>query len=158
MDSLTGLMNRAGFMHRLGRSLAARRDAPLALAIIDVDRFKLINDNRGHPVGDVVLAEIGRRISGEVRGCDVVGRLGGDEFAVLIDATDQAKAQEICARIVGAVSRTPIELPMGGTISAAISCGLAWQQPEVSADEFVLAADTALYEAKRGGRNRVVAA
>ncbi len=158
VDSLTGLMNRAGFMHRLGRALAGRRDTPLALAIIDVDRFKLINDNCGHPVGDLVLTEIGRRILGEVRSGDTVGRLGGDEFAVLIDASDDVDVADICARIVAAVGRTPIALANGGSINAAISCGLAWQSADASAEDFLLAADNALYEAKRAGRNRVVAA
>lgn len=158
IDSLTGLINRAGFMHRLGRMLGAQRDAPLALAMIDVDRFKLINDNGGHLVGDVVLTEIARRIAGEVREGDVVGRLGGDEFAVLIDASQYADAEDICARIVSAVSRAPIPLPSGGAIGAAISCGLARQQPGLDAEGFLLAADTALYEAKRSGRGRVVAA
>jgi diguanylate cyclase (GGDEF)-like protein/PAS domain S-box-containing protein len=158
MDSLTGLFNRAGFLYRLGRALSVGGERRLALAMIDVDRFKLINDNSGHAVGDLVLAEIGRRIAGEVRASDTVGRLGGDEFAVLLEISDGDDAEDVCARIVAAVASRPIALASGGSIGAAISCGLAWHQPDSDAEDFLLAADTALYEAKRGGRNRVVAA
>jgi diguanylate cyclase (GGDEF)-like protein/PAS domain S-box-containing protein len=157
MDSLTGLLNRAGFLYRLGRAMSIGGERRLALAMIDVDRFKLINDNSGHAVGDLVLTEIGRRIAGEVRASDTVGRLGGDEFAVLLEVSGGGDAEEVCARIVAAVAGAPIVLPTGGTIGTAISCGLAWHQHGIDAEEFLLAADTALYEAKRGGRNRVVA-
>ncbi|HEX7819928.1 MAG TPA: diguanylate cyclase [Sphingobium sp.] len=157
-DSLTGLFNRAGFMARLERALDSARADGLVVAMIDVDRFKLINDNRGHQTGDAVLEEIARRIAGQLRATDSVGRMGGDEFVVLLDTIDWDSAQEICRRLVAAVGSVPIRLESGETITAAISCGVARHRPGLSADHFLHDADVALYEAKRGGRNQVVAA
>jgi diguanylate cyclase (GGDEF)-like protein len=157
-DSLTGLLNRAGFMTRLERALAGAEMGTLVLAMIDVDRFKLINDNCGHQTGDAVLKEIARRIAGQLRSSDSVGRVGGDEFVVLLDNADWDRAQEICGRLVESVSVEPVRLESGQTISAAISCGVARHRGGLSADQFLHDADVALYEAKRGGRNRVVAA
>ncbi|MCE7795731.1 diguanylate cyclase [Sphingobium sufflavum] len=156
-DSLTGLLNRAGFLLRLERALAGRTEG-LVLAMIDVDRFKLINDNCGHQTGDAVLEEIARRISGQLRVTDSVGRMGGDEFVILLDTTEWDSAQEICRRLVDAVSAQPVRLASGQTIAAAISCGVVRHRVGMSADHFLHDADVALYEAKRGGRNRVVAA
>jgi diguanylate cyclase (GGDEF)-like protein len=87
-----------------------------------------------------------------------VGRVGGDEFVVLLDNADWDRAQEICGRLVESVSVEPVRLESGQTISAAISCGVARHRGGLSADQFLHDADVALYEAKRGGRNRVVAA
>lgn len=157
-DSLTGLLNRAGFMYRLNKALAMKRDGTLALAMIDVDRFKLINDNAGHFNGDIVLREVAARVAREVRGGDAVARLGGDEFVILLDASGETDPEDICRRVVAAVASAPIHLPTGAALRAAISCGVARHVPGQSADRFLEAADTALYEAKRGGRNRVVAA
>lgn len=157
-DSLTGLLNRAGFLARLEKALGDTRGGAMSLAMIDVDRFKLINDNAGHQAGDVVLKEIAARISAEVRSSDAVGRLGGDEFIILLATQDWNKAQEICRRVVEAVSAEAITLPASGAIRTAISCGVAQYRQGLSAEEFIHEADIALYEAKRAGRNRVVAA
>jgi diguanylate cyclase (GGDEF)-like protein len=126
--------------------------------MIDVDRFKLINDNSGHQVGDIVLREIARRIASQVRSSDAVGRLGGDEFVILLTTPNWDMVQEICGRIVAAVNADPIVLPSGNALRTAISCGVTRLQVGLSADEFLHEADVALYAAKRGGRNRVVAA
>lgn len=157
-DSLTGLLNRAGFRARLDQALINAASGALSIAVIDVDRFKLINDNSGHQVGDIVLREIARRISGQVRASDAVGRLGGDEFVILLATPNWDTVQEICGRIVAAVGAEPIALPSGGTLRTAISCGVARYRQDLKIDEFIHEADVALYEAKRNGRNRVVAA
>lgn len=157
-DSLTGLLNRAGFRSRLDLALLNARPGALSIAMIDVDRFKLINDNSGHQVGDMVLREIARRIAAQVRSSDAVGRLGGDEFVILLTTPNWDKVQDICGRIVTAVNADPIVLPSGNALRTAISCGVARFQAGLSADDFLHEADQALYAAKRGGRNRVVAA
>lgn len=157
-DSLTGLLNRAGFLARLEQVLLSRPAGIVSLALVDVDRFKLINDNSGHQTGDVVLQEIAARISGELRSSDAVGRLGGDEFVILLVTPSREIAIDICSRVVASVSTAPVDLPAGGQISTAISCGLARYRPGLSAEEFIHEADLALYEAKRNGRNRMIAA
>jgi len=93
-----------------------------------------------------------------VRSSDAVGRLGGDEFVILLTTPNWDKVQDICGRIVTAVNADPIVLPSGNALRTAISCGVARFQTGLSADEFLHEADQALYAAKRGGRNRVVAA
>ncbi|HEY0958560.1 MAG TPA: diguanylate cyclase [Novosphingobium sp.] len=157
-DSLTGQLNRRGFMARLDEALTIRPPQALALAMIDVDRFKLINDSLGHLVGDAVLREIAVRIAHEVRGLDVVARLGGDEFVLLLLGADDRTARRICDRIVRSIAESPVCLPNGGAIGAEISCGLAQHELGQSRDAFLSAADQALYAAKRTGRNRLVAA
>jgi len=157
-DSLTGLLNRAGFRERLERALINAPQGSLSIAVLDVDRFKLINDNSGHQVGDIVLCEIAQRIASQVRSCDAVGRLGGDEFIILLSTPNWNMVQEICNRIVSAVNRDPITLPSGNGLRVAISCGVARLSDSKTVDEFIHEADTALYQAKRSGRNCVVAA
>lgn len=157
-DSLTGLLNRAGFLARLEHSLGNAQGGAMSLAIIDVDRFKLINDNAGHRAGDIVLKEIAARIAAEVREGDAVGRLGGDEFVVLLLTADWNRVRRICDRLVEAVDAEPIMLPSGTSLRTGISCGVAQYRAGLTAEEFMHEADLALYQAKRGGRNRVVAA
>jgi len=157
-DSLTGLLNRAGFLSRLKQELNNDRRGVLSLAMIDVDRFKLINDNCGHQTGDIVLQEIARRISFEVRSSDAVGRLGGDEFVVLLSTTSLEQAEHVCERVVASISTAPVKLPSGETMHTAISCGLSKYVPGISAEDLLHEADLALYTAKRGGRNQFVSA
>ncbi len=157
-DSLTGLLNRAGFLEQLELALGRAAPGMLVLAMVDVDRFKLINDTCGHQGGDAVLKEIARRISGQLRATDSVGRMGGDEFVVLLDNIDWDYAQDICRRLVEAVGTVPIPLQVGDPIGVAISCGVARHRLGMSAEHFLHDADVALYEAKRGGRNQMVAA
>lgn len=157
-DSLTGLLNRAGFLARLDAAMATAAPGSMSLAMIDVDRFKLVNDNCGHLVGDAVLAEVGRRLAGQVRAGDLVGRMGGDEFVVLLDTGDWDQAKEMCARLVAAIAAEPVRIRTGLTINAAISCGVTQYRGGTSAVQFLNEADVALYEAKRSGRNQMVAA
>lgn len=157
-DSLTGLYNRAGFLQRLRRELACAPSGTMSLAMIDVDRFKLVNDNCGHQTGDAVLIEIARRLKAQLRPSDFVGRMGGDEFVVLLDTPDWGQAKAICARLVDTVRSEPVRLATGGTINTAISCGVARHRAGLTVEQFLNEADVALYEAKRGGRNQMVAA
>lgn len=157
-DALTGLVNRAGFLRRFEAALDTADPAGLSLALIDVDRFKGLNDGLGHLAGDAVLVEIARRIAGAVRSSDVVGRLGGDEFVVLLATGDARIADDVCRRIVDGVAAAPIDLPMGGTAEAQVSCGLVGVEPGQNGTELLNHADMALYAAKRAGRNRLIAA
>jgi diguanylate cyclase (GGDEF)-like protein len=155
-DDLTGLVNRAGFLRRFDAALATTGD--LSVALIDVDRFKSLNDEFGHVAGDAALAEIGRRIASSVRASDVVARLGGDEFVVLLHQANRQAAMALCDRIVRSVSSAPIGLPLGGEVEARISCGLVNYTPGQSGIDLLNRADLALYEAKRNGRNQLIAA
>ncbi|WP_404481999.1 diguanylate cyclase domain-containing protein [Novosphingobium sp. BL-52-GroH] len=157
-DELTGLANRAGFLRRFEDALANTSAAGLSIALIDVDRFKSLNDELGHVAGDAALAEIGRRIARNLRATDLVARLGGDEFVVLLGTAEPDVAQEICTRIVATVSARPVDLPLGGQAEARISCGLVHRAPGQGGIELLNRADMALYAAKRGGRNQLIAA
>lgn len=157
-DELTGLANRAGFLRRFEAALTDPPLTGISVALIDVDRFKSLNDEMGHVAGDAVLAEIGRRIALSVRGSDVVARLGGDEFVVMLGTGDPDVASEVCARIVDAVSAAPVALPLGGQAQARISCGLVHGEAGQRAIDLLNRADMALYAAKRGGRNQLIAA
>jgi diguanylate cyclase (GGDEF)-like protein len=149
-DPLTGLANRAEFAHRLDQ-LA---DGELVLLYIDLDDFKPINDQHGHPVGDKVLIEVGRRIAGVIGPHDVVGRLGGDEFAVIVAGTsDPGHGRAVADRIVQAI-RVPLlvdglRLRVQGSVGVAVGA-----QPLIPA-VLVRQADEALYQAKQTGKNTV---
>ncbi|WP_353227781.1 diguanylate cyclase [Novosphingobium sp.] len=156
-DDLTGVFNRAGFRQRLNRAIAAQDDAPpraLTLALIDVDHFKVINDTYGHPVGDAALAEIARRLLAGTREEDVVARLSGDEFAILFQCNLDA-AQTICERIMRVIATEPLHVVGNVVVLSSISCGLAQLRAGMSREALFDAADLALYDAKRSGRNAV---
>ena len=155
-DDLTGVLNRAGFRKHMEIAL---RDTswPTALALVDVDRFKSINDSHGHAIGDAVLAEIARRLKTGMREDDVVARLGGDEFAILFRC-DLETAKVACERIARAIAGEPVRLKGGCLVHASISCGVAGLRSGGSRDQLFNAADEALYEVKRAGRNGVRAA
>lgn len=157
LDPLTGLGNRARFNAHL-ESLVDRRDGtsrPVALLIIDLDRFKTINDTMGHGAGDAVLVEIGKRLSFLAGPRDSVVRLGGDEFAVVIDGEDAAgRAGNIARGILDAASK-PV-LVHGRPVIAGASIGLAlFPEHGRSAEAIFASADIALYAAKDGGRQRI---
>jgi diguanylate cyclase (GGDEF)-like protein len=107
---------------------------PTALALVDVDRFKSINDSHGHAIGDAVLAEIARRLKTGMREDDVVARLGGDEFAILFRC-DLETAKVACERIARAIAGEPMRLKGGCLVHASISCGVAGLRSGGSRDQ-----------------------
>ncbi|WP_309293737.1 diguanylate cyclase domain-containing protein [Azonexus sp.] len=154
-DPLTGLANRAHFEARLGQALDMMRDngEHAALFFIDADRFKSINDQFGHEVGDIVLRTIARRLRAKVREDDLVARLGGDEFAVLLlPLGDLGQARRIAGSMLESVVQ-PIKLPSGETLNISLSIGIAFF-PDHATDAAGLLkrADEAMYESKRAGR------
>ena len=150
-DALTELANRSAFGERLGAALAAGEQR-LAVLLIDLDDFKIVNDTLGHEVGDGVLVAAAGRVLRCVRPEDTVARLGGDEFAVLLRDVDCAQVHEIAERI-GASLGQPI-VTHGHTLLVQASIGIAPATPGHHADEILRHADIAMYEAKAGGKAR----
>ena len=149
-DGLTALPNRAMFNEQLDQAvkMAKRNEDPLAVMLLDMDRFKAINDTLGHPVGDQVLREVGRRVRIVLRESDVVARLGGDEFAVLLATGDAERAPQVALKILKALEeRLVID---GQSMDIAASIGIAlYPQHGDDAAALVRAADVAMYVAKR---------
>ena len=154
-DVLTGVGNRAMLFERLAHALTVRRERrdTLALAFIDLDRFKDVNDSFSHQVGDEVLTTVAHRIRSVVRPNDTVVRWGGDEFLVLFEHLDpEVRGVPVVDRILAAVAE-PIPHD-GHLLHVTASIGLAFQRPEddVDADELVRRADMAMYSVKNAGR------
>jgi len=157
-DTLTGLANRRRFDEEFARAFgsAIRRSSPIAVAIIDIDRFKQYNDSFGHQAGDVALHTIAKTIAESVeRSGDFAARLGGEEFVVILEETTLTGAESVAERIRGAVLDAGIPAPGGGYLS--VSVGVAGRLPASTAESLLRQADAALYEAKNTGRNRVAA-
>ena len=161
-DGLTGLYNHRYFQERWRREVqrARRYDETLALMIIDVDNFKNFNDTMGHPQGDVLLKEISTLLTRSVREVDLVARYGGEEFVVVLPKTPRDDAIVLAQRVRSLVAQHPFrhrDVQPGGrlTISVGVS---AFPEDGADASEVIIAADKALYRAKRGGRDRVMAA
>ena len=157
-DTLTGLANRAHFEQRLDHELAGvrRSERGIALLFLDLDEFKSINDALGHPAGDALICELGRRLVATARESDTVARLGGDEFAIIQSGVSSAADVEIlCLRIIEAVT-APFDL-VGNQANIGISIGTA-MAPRHAVDrvELTRKADIALYSAKTAGRGRFV--
>ena len=158
LDGLTRLLNKSHFDERLALELerAVRHGRPLAIAILDLDRFKAINDTMGHPAGDTVLAEAADRLRRMVRRTDLVARLGGDEFAVVLPETPPAEAMARVEELCKAVGGSPIEIAQVA-VTVTCSAGIAALPADGStASDLVAVADRRLLDAKRHGRNRVV--
>ena len=155
IDVLTGLLNRRGFDERLRRLL--KRDAPL-LAVLDVDHFKRINDTHGHAVGDTVLSAVGARLHDTLRPLDLAVRLGGEEFAVIWLNPEAGGELRLGERLREAIASQPFQTT-AGPLTVTVSVGVAQALgPEEAPEALFSRADAALYEAKRGGRDRVVQA
>jgi len=160
-DPLTGLFNRGYVDDRFALELsrARRYGKLLSIAVIDADRFKLLNDTHGHPAGDLVLRKISTILRDSIRQSDTVGRYGGEEFVVILPETDVEVAQRKLEFLRELVASTPIALAARGQkIHVTISAGLASfpQDGEDAAELFALA-DDRMFQAKKEGRNRVVA-
>ncbi|WP_420565924.1 PleD family two-component system response regulator [Thalassobaculum sp.] len=161
-DSLTGLYNRRYLLTHLGRLMSdtAERQKPLALLVIDVDHFKLVNDTHGHGAGDRVLQHITELMRSSVRNVDLVSRLGGEEFVVVMPDTPEPFALVVAERLRDVIASTPLKLEDGRELGVTISIGCALRNTdgEDSIDKLIGRADDALYQAKRQGRNQVVLA
>lgn len=160
-DSLTHLLSREAILDLLTRELArAKREAtPLGIAMADLDYFKQINDRHGHLVGDAVLREVATRMTSSVRIYDGIGRYGGEEFLIVMPGCKMENASIVTERIRSSLSETPVDVPdLHMQLNLSVSIGLtAMETPMVlSEEDLIRVADTALYEAKREGRDRIV--
>ncbi len=155
-DGLTALSNRRTFTAQLNREMmrARRYRSPLALAMIDLDGLKDINDTHGHQAGDAVLQEAAERLRATIRDVDLPSRYGGDEFAVILPNTTLQQAQNVADRIATEMADRPCRW-LQADITATFSIGLCEYKGHASAAEFIQAADEALYLAKSQGKNRV---
>ena len=155
-DGLTGLANYRGFTVTVGKEVerAVRFERPLALLLLDLDHFKLVNDVWGHPRGDAVLVELASRVRAQVRDVDTLARYGGEEFVVVLPETDQAGAVQAAERICAAVRRRPFGEDGEQPIDVTLSLGVAvFPDHGTSSTALLRRADEALYAAKRGGRD-----
>jgi diguanylate cyclase (GGDEF)-like protein len=156
-DGLTGLWNYRYLSMALVREIerAERFARPLALLVLDLDHFKAVNDRFGHPRGDAVLIELGKRLTQEIREIDTLARYGGEEFVLLLPETDLVGAEQLAARVLAAVREKPFGGPDPERLPLTVSVGVAVRTPGSGMDAAPLlrAADAALYEAKRNGRD-----
>jgi diguanylate cyclase (GGDEF)-like protein/PAS domain S-box-containing protein len=158
-DALTDLLNRRRFLEELELEVAATKRGmrPSAAIVLDVDGFKFVNDSLGHQAGDELIRKVARTLAGRLRTSDAIARLGGDEFACLLRGADADVADAVAAELIGTLRE--LELVAGEkTVRVTASAGIAaLDAAEGRTDEAVLAAaDTAMYEAKRTGRDRLV--
>jgi diguanylate cyclase (GGDEF)-like protein len=168
-DALTGLYNRARFDAVLTREFeqSARSGKPLTVIMADVDHFKKVNDTYGHPAGDKVLVAVATSVGGRLRPRDLAARFGGEEFVLVLPETDAAGALVVAERVRSRVEEAVHQVGPGVSLRITISLGCVTLGPSASAGGYPVAfaskealleaADQALYAAKRGGRNRVVA-
>ena len=156
-DALTGLPNRTLLADRLRQDMrrVRRNDEFLALAYIDLDGFKAVNDTHGHEVGDRLLVEIARRMRAALRDVDTVARLGGDEFAAIFTDLAAASASEpLIERLLGAIAAPVVIDGLGLQVSGSIGVSYFPQQGDLEAEQLLRQADHAMYAAKLSGRNR----
>ncbi len=155
-DPLTGLANRSLLRERISAAiaLAEKSGESLALLLLDLDRFKAVNDLHGHPIGDQVLVRVAARLRAAARGAEIIARLGGDEFVILLTAeagAEAARAAEVAQRVIASLTE-PFEVGASFLqINTSIGVSL-YPQHGADADELLKNADTALYSAKRAGR------
>jgi len=156
-DVLTGVANRRGFNECLGREMerGMRTNRQICLIVLDIDHFKQINDRYGHAAGDEALKAFAAVCAGAIRSIDVPARIGGEEFAVLLPDTALAVAADVGERIRWQIAETPFTAN-GQPITMTCSLGVAQMEEADTPNAFLARADQALYEAKRGGRNRLV--
>ncbi|MDP2341438.1 MAG: diguanylate cyclase [Deltaproteobacteria bacterium] len=164
-DGLTGIHNRRWLDDTLHRLVERHERAPrgadgsgaLSLALIDIDHFKSFNDGHGHDAGDAVLSIVAATMAANLRPTDLVARFGGEEFVILFPDTDLAAAGAAANRVRTAVADKVLAMPDGKPLpSVTISVGVAELQPGEQPPALLKAADRAMYQAKHGGRNRVI--
>ncbi len=162
LDGLTGVANRRHFDQEIKRWVARRKTdgRPFALALIDVDDFKGVNDNYGHHVGDFALKCMAQFFRGSVRSGDLVARYGGEEFAILLENIELRQAEQKMSNLLSKLSASTFRHEIGEQsqdLGLTASCGLAECGARESQWELIMRADGALYEAKKSGKNKVVA-
>jgi diguanylate cyclase (GGDEF)-like protein len=157
VDGLTGLANRRQCEESLAAELARleRFGGALAVVVADLDWFKDVNDRYGHPSGDAVLREFAQLLQETVRDVDLAGRWGGEEFVLILPGTDLAGGAQVAERVRAALAGRIVLSADGSSIPVTASFGVAATPPASTAAELFAAADAALYEAKRNGKNRV---
>lgn len=158
-DELTGLYNRRYFERHLAIMLgkAREQDRDMAVMLIDMDFFKIVNDTYGHDIGDAVLREFALRLRRNIRGVDLACRYGGEEFVVLMPDTDYRQAEGVAERVRMAVAERSFDVGGNRGLTVTVSVGLALNEADTDTPDAILKrADIALYRAKREGRNRVV--
>lgn len=157
-DSLTGVAVRRHFQQQLEDEIkrAGRSGRPLVLLLMDLDRFKDINDTHGHAAGDDVLVGFVKVCRDQLRETDLPGRIGGEEFAVILPECGPEDGQRVAERIRAGLEAHGTRLDTGETIACTVSIGLAVLEAGESATALMKRADMAMYAAKKGGRNRVV--
>ncbi|OKY76189.1 MAG: hypothetical protein BM485_02755 [Desulfobulbaceae bacterium DB1] len=154
-DALTGLANRRVFEERMGPLMdgSRRHNHPLTIACMDLDRFKLVNDNLGHAEGDRVLKKVADTFNSMVRGSDLLVRLGGDEFVLVLPETSLDAAKILAERLCRAIDDLEIYAAPGQRLG--VSIGLSQWHPDLSREEWLQQTDQLLYQAKDNGRSRV---
>jgi diguanylate cyclase (GGDEF)-like protein len=161
-DTLTGIPNRRALLRAIEDEIKAlnargRAGAPAigpCLAFIDVDHFKQVNDERGHAVGDAVLFGVAERLAENVRRADILGRIGGEEFAVYMPSVTLRDAEALAERLRRAVTAAPFMTPVG-PVPVTVSIGVAAYKTSDTVARLMKRADTAMYAAKRAGRDQV---
>lgn len=158
-DLLTGLMNRSELLHTVGRLSTQRtRTGELtAMLFCDIDLFKDINNEHGHAAGDEVLRTLGKLLASTISADDYAARIGGDEFLVVLTGVRDLDEATSIAEKVRAAAAKPIALEHGVRITPTLSIGVTLARPGETTDQLVARADNAMYDAKRGGRNRIIA-
>ena len=159
-DPLTELYNRRGFYGYLRQwvSYSARYGHPLSVLLVDIDRFKTINDTYGHPAGDEALKTVASALRSAVRTSDIVGRYGGDEFAILAPETNRDELVQLMDRVLGAIRETQVAFERT-CVQLTVSVGGSFVSDgiPVTPEQLLAAADQALYQAKDAGRDRAAA-
>ena len=160
IDDLTGLHNHRFMVDHMAQqvAIAERLNSPLALLMLDIDHFKRLNDAHGHPAGDAALMAFARTLESNIRKADLTARYGGEEFVVVMPSTGLEDAANVADEIRKAVEQTVVEVDsLGTTVQFTVSIGVAAFPQNTNNPQYLLRlADEAVYEAKHGGRNRVV--
>jgi diguanylate cyclase (GGDEF)-like protein len=157
IDALTGIYNRSWcnevFPHQI--DLCERLNQPVNLAMLDMDHFKRVNDEYGHPAGDAVLRQAATLIREQLRATDLIARFGGEEFIVMLPCTTTDESLDRLNAVRRHIEQTPFDLPDGQSIRCTVSIGVATWQLGQDLNALVSLADNALYQAKHKGRNQV---